>query len=249
MTVVFVHGVPETSAIWRDLLGHLGREDAVALSPPGFGAPVPDGFGCTSDDYCDWLAEQICALPGPIDLIGHDWGGGHVLRIAMERPELIRCWCSDAVGVFAPEYQWHDLAQIWQTPSAGETALKQMIEMAPAMRAAGLQQAGMTADIARDVAAGMNEDMAKAILPLYRGAAQPYMANLGVHLEKAAARPGLAIVATKDAYTGDVAHVRREAARTGAEITTFEGLGHWWMCQEPEKSAVVINKFLAKIQN
>jgi hypothetical protein len=28
----------------------------VTLSPPGFGAPIPDGFGCTVGEYRDWLA-------------------------------------------------------------------------------------------------------------------------------------------------------------------------------------------------
>lgn len=47
MTVVFVHGNPETSAIWGPLTAVLGRDDVVLLSPPGFGAPLPDGFGAT----------------------------------------------------------------------------------------------------------------------------------------------------------------------------------------------------------
>ncbi len=248
MTVVFVHGVPETSAIWRDLLVEFGRDDAVALSPPGFGAPVPDGFGCTSDDYRDWLISEISALPGPIDLVGHDWGGAHVLRVVMERPDLIRSWCSDVAGIFAPEYKWHDLAQNWQTPGVGEKVLEQMVAVGPDMRAAMLKQAGMSAEIARDVAEGMNEQMAKAILPLYRGAAQPFMSDLGKNLERAAALPGLAIVATKDDYVGDIANVERAVARTGADVVTFEGLGHWWMCQEPAKGAAAIKSFLERVE-
>ena len=46
MAVIFVHGVPETAAIWDPLLAGLGRDDAITLSPPGFGAPVPAGVGC-----------------------------------------------------------------------------------------------------------------------------------------------------------------------------------------------------------
>ena len=36
MTVVLVHGNPETEAIWGPLVDALGRDDAVRLSPPGF---------------------------------------------------------------------------------------------------------------------------------------------------------------------------------------------------------------------
>jgi hypothetical protein len=38
-------GVPDIDAVWRPLRGALGRDDVVCLSPPGFGAPVPAGFG------------------------------------------------------------------------------------------------------------------------------------------------------------------------------------------------------------
>lgn len=37
MTVVLVHGVPETDVIWRPMLDELGRDDVITLSPPGFG--------------------------------------------------------------------------------------------------------------------------------------------------------------------------------------------------------------------
>ena len=59
MPAVFVHGVPETTAIWRQLLTHLSRRDVVTLSPPGFGAPVPDGFAATADAYFDWLVGEL----------------------------------------------------------------------------------------------------------------------------------------------------------------------------------------------
>jgi pimeloyl-ACP methyl ester carboxylesterase len=44
MTIVLVHGVPESAAIWDEMLTQMQRDDVVALSPPEFGAPVPDGF-------------------------------------------------------------------------------------------------------------------------------------------------------------------------------------------------------------
>ena len=44
MTIkLFLHGVPETAAIWRELVPHI-EGDVRTLSLPGFGAPVPDGF-------------------------------------------------------------------------------------------------------------------------------------------------------------------------------------------------------------
>src|SRR5580698_8199803 len=129
MPVVFVHGVPETAAIWTPLLAELGRDDTMTLSPPGFGAPVPDGFGATSDDYLAWLTREIAAIDAlgqPVHLIGHDWGGGHVARLAATRPDLIQSWCVDIAGLFEPAYVWHDLAQAWQTPGTGEETTSAM---------------------------------------------------------------------------------------------------------------------------
>ena len=58
MTTVLIHGNPETDAIWTDLVGELTDRsvtDLVLLSPPGFGAPIPDGWGATQVEYRDWL--------------------------------------------------------------------------------------------------------------------------------------------------------------------------------------------------
>lgn len=82
---VFVHGNRETSAVWGPLLGELARADVVCLSPPGFGAPLPAGFGATMDDYRDWLIARLEAFRDPVDLVGHDWGGAHVLNAVAER--------------------------------------------------------------------------------------------------------------------------------------------------------------------
>lgn len=92
MPIVLVHGNPETSAIWDEMRKQLDRTDVIALSPPGFGAPVPEGFTATSDAYVGWLALEVQKLDSPVDLVGHDWGGGHVARLACSRPELIRSW-------------------------------------------------------------------------------------------------------------------------------------------------------------
>ena len=81
MPKVLVHGVPETSAIWEGLVDELetrGIGDIHRLTPPGFGAPVPQGFEPNQLNYRDWLLAELEALGGNIDLMGHDWGAGHV---------------------------------------------------------------------------------------------------------------------------------------------------------------------------
>ncbi|MDQ6673678.1 MAG: alpha/beta hydrolase [Chloroflexota bacterium] len=245
MPIVLVHGNPETDAIWDDLRQHLGRDDVVALSPPGFGSPVPDGFGATSDDYMVWLAAQLEGIQGPVDLVGHDWGGGHVFRLVNARPDLVRSWAIDLAGCFDPDYVWHDRAQVWQTPGAGEAAIAQQIATPVEQRALFYQKLGMSRHAAASCAAAFNQDMGRCILALYRSAAQPKLAEWGADLSGVRSRPGLVIIATEDHYTGGELLARRTAQRAGAQVAMLSGLGHWWMCQDPRRGADVLRPFVS----
>jgi pimeloyl-ACP methyl ester carboxylesterase len=244
MPIVLVHGNPETAAIWDDLRAELGRDDVTALSPPGFGAPVPEGFGATSDDYVAWLAAELERIDGPIDLIGHDWGGGHVVRLVQARPELVRSWATDIAGALDPAYVWHDFAQVWQTPGAGEQAVAQMAATPTEQRAQQFEGLGMSKAAAASVAAASGEEMGRCILALYRSAAQPKMAEWGADLSNLRTKPGLVIIATEDHFTGGETLARRTAERAGARVTVLDGLGHWWMCQDPKRGAEAIRSFV-----
>jgi pimeloyl-ACP methyl ester carboxylesterase len=85
--------------------------------------------------------------------------------------------------------------------------------------------------------------MGRAILLLYRSARQPATAQAGRALEKAAARPGLSILATEDTYVGSEAIRRRAAERAGARTEVLDGLGHWWMLQDPARGAAALARF------
>ncbi len=247
MPAVLVHGNPETDAIWDDLRKHLARTDVIALSPPGFGAPVVDDFAATSDDYLAWLIGELEKIDGPIDLVGHDWGGGHVGRLAMSRPDLVRSWATDIGGCFDPEYVWHDAAQVWQTPDAGEAAVAGMVGAPLEARTAQFESLGMSKDAARRVAQAVDAAMGRCILALYRSAAQPALAQLGAQFHKAKVKPGLVIIPTEDHYTGGEVLARRTAERAGAKVAVLQGRGHWWMCEDPAGGAKVLNDFWASL--
>ena len=243
MTVVLVHGNPETDALWGPLIDALGREDVVCLSPPGFGAPLPDDFPATYLAYRDWLEDELEAIREPVDLVGHDWGGGHVVNVVMHRPELVRSWASDAVGLFDPDYVWHDLAQVWQTPGEGEKLVDELLSGTIQERAERMVAFGIPLDTATSIAPAQGPEMSRAILLLYRSARQPAMADAGRALENAAARPGLSLVATEDPYIGSDETRHRAAARAGARTEVLDGLGHWWMVQDPTRGAAALSRF------
>jgi pimeloyl-ACP methyl ester carboxylesterase len=243
MTVVLVHGNPETDAIWGPLADALGRSDVVCLSPPGFGAPLPDDFPATYLAYRDWLEGELAQIDEPIDLVGHDWGGGHVVNAVMHRPELVRSWASDSVGLFDPDYVWHDLAQVWQTPGDGEELVNTLLGGSVGDRAERMASFGIPMDIATSMAPAQGPEMGRAILLLYRSARQPAMAEAGRELQNAAARPGLSLLATDDPYIGAADNRRRAADRAGARTEVLDGLGHWWMVQDPARGADALARF------
>jgi pimeloyl-ACP methyl ester carboxylesterase len=248
MTVVLVHGNPETDAVWGPLVAELPRlgigpdADVIRLSPPGWGAPTPAGWGATVEEYRRWLVGELEAIGEPVDLVGHDWGGAHAANVAMTRPDLLRSWCSDVLGIFEPDYVWHPLAQVWQTPGEGEAAVAAMITE-PGGRVDGLVARGLSPAVGAEMATSWDATMGRCVLALYRDAAQPTMARLGENLPAASARPGLALLATDDHFVGSDEMRQRAAARAGARVEVLDGLGHWWMVQDPARGAAVLTHF------
>ena len=242
MPVVMVHGNPETDAVWGPLVAELGLPDVVRLSPPGWGAPAPDGWTATVEEYRRWLVGELEAIGEPVDLVGHDWGGGHALNVAMTRPDLLRTWVSDLLGCFDPDYVWHPLAQGWQARGKGEEAVAAIVDD-PSSRLDDMESRGLARAVGEQMARGYDATMARCILGLYRDAAQPTMARLGENLPAAAARPGLAVLATEDRNVGTDEMRRRAAARADAQVAVLDGLGHWWMVQDPKRAAAVLHDF------
>ncbi|MCF6474943.1 alpha/beta hydrolase [Nonomuraea sp. MG754425] len=241
MPVVLVHGVPETPSVWDPLRAALRREDVRALRLPGFGCPRPPGFGSTKEEYVAWLAAELESMEDEeIDLVGHDWGGGLVARLVSLQPELVRSWASDATALAHPDFRWHDVARLWQTPGAGEQFWERLPLTPVEERARAFEGFGMPAEHALSIAAGMDAVMGESVLALYRSAVR-------VAAEWSAAftdipAPGLVLVPSDDAYLpAEVS--RASAARAGATVAELPGLGHWWMLQDPAAGAARLEEF------
>jgi pimeloyl-ACP methyl ester carboxylesterase len=69
------------------------------------------------------------------------------------------------------------------------------------------------------------------------------MAEAGRALEDATTRPGLSLLATEDPYIGSDEIRRRAAERAGARTEVLEGLGHWWMVEDPARGAAALTGF------
>jgi pimeloyl-ACP methyl ester carboxylesterase len=247
MPAVFVHGVPETPEVWDALRAELSRDDAVALQLPGFGGPRPDNFAATKEAYVAWLIGELERLQGdgPIDLVGHDWGGGFVLRTVSTRSDLVRSWVTDIAGMGDVDFEWHAVAKIWQTPGEGEdfftATFSQTAEDRGALYAAGFS---IPLDAAVAMNRSMDETMAGCILDLYRSA-------VDVGIEWAPEfhdipKPGCVLLADDDPFlVPELA--RRAAARAGATLTQLDNVSHFWMLEDPARSAAAIEAFWATL--
>jgi pimeloyl-ACP methyl ester carboxylesterase len=245
MTVVFINGNPETSAIWEPVAAGLSSTEVVLLEPPAFGGDMPPEFTATFDAYELWLADELVRFSDPVDIVGHDWGGILALAIAMDQPRLIRSWVSDAIGVFDPTYVWHDLARTWQTAGEGEAAVQQLLDLTPGERTQILTGLGITPNVAGTLALAYNRQTANATLSLYRSSNQPVMAQHGIALHRAALRRGLVVVAGNDHTVGSAASRRRMAEIAGARTVDFPDSGHWWMLDSPISAVTVLKEFWA----
>jgi len=242
MSAVLVHGVPETPAVWDGLRSQLDRSDVATLQLPGFGCPRPDGFGATKEDYVSWLVDELEKLrgDGPIDLVGHDWGGGLVVRLVSTRPELVRSWVSDAAGLGDVEFEWHDFAKIWQTPGEGEAFFEQQRAQPVEEQAGVYEMFGVPHDQAVVMAGWVDQTMVDCILALYRSAT-----NVGQEWAPDfhdIPAPGLVLVPSEDPFLS-IDRATAGARRANAEVATLDGLGHWWMLQDPAKGAAALQGF------
>ena len=222
------------------MIEHLPDADIVTLSLPGFGVALPDGFEPTMHVYAEWLAAELAAIDRPVDLVAHDWGALLSLRVLADRPENVVSWTLDA-GNLDDDFAWHDLAQLWITPGAGEEFMEGMIGVSVEDRAAALVGAGVPEVGAHDIAVGLDATMAAAILALYRSATS-IGSDWGPDIDRITGR-GMLIEAANDPYRtpGSAGAL---AARTGAEIVELADAGHWWMLDDPAGAAAAIAEFI-----
>jgi pimeloyl-ACP methyl ester carboxylesterase len=248
VTAVFVHGVPETWIVWDALRETLAAE-SLALALPGFAAPLPGGFTASKDDYARWLAGELRAVGGPIDLVGHDFGGILCLRVVTGLGMPVRSWAVDLANSFHPDYVWHRTARIWQTPEAGEEALA-MVRVdgsdGGARGAARLEQLGMPAVVSSEMSTAHDRTMSECILRLYRSALPNVRSDWRVEVPAGGMPSGLVLYAAADPF-GDESMSGEVASELHAATARLDDLGHCWMAEDPERAATLLERFWASL--
>jgi pimeloyl-ACP methyl ester carboxylesterase len=227
--IIFVHGVPDTPALWDPLISALGLKPGAWQAPalPGFGVPVPKDFSCTKDAYTDWLISQIERAGGPVHLVGHDWGALLVLRAACLRPELVSSWCVTN-AVIDPQCRGHQTARMWATPVIGELSMFAIRDRARLEK--GLVAGGMPAALAQAEIPHIDKTMRQSILKLYRSAEGLRFTGAWVDDLAKLPRHGQLFWGETDAFVKlDVA--ARFSRQHDIPLHVERGAGHW-ACHE-----------------
>jgi pimeloyl-ACP methyl ester carboxylesterase len=231
MTVVFLHGVPNTAKVWDPVRSLMPDRDTVALQLPGFGTDAPTEFSGTRYAYRDWVISQLEAMGGSVDLVGHDQGSVIGQGVLLARPDLINSWVLGG-GVCAEDFLWHRQARIWQNTTLGEQWRDGFLGLDMETRAEMLVGAGLPAIDAGSVAAEMDHRMFDYILPLYRS--EPYLEDWAFD-PTATYPPGVVLWGKDDPYQA-AEFGRVAAAASGARFHEMP-CGHWWQTERPDEVA------------
>lgn len=261
--VLLLHGVPETSAMWRDVLPDLAR-DRVVLAPDlkGFG-----GSEVRAPYDIPTLVRELVALvrhevDGPVDVVGHDWGGSLAAVMATGHADLVR----RLVMINAP-YRYVDYARAWHMLFFSMPVVPDVLLRAGGREAVDLMLRGGWRSAERldpDVAEHYRQAYARpervtALLSYYRAVTRPRLrrtverflaggaARRDNHDERRGPERALVIWGAADPIlpvaVGEAA-VRDLGPHT--EMVTIPGAGHFVVEESPDIVVATVGGFLRR---
>ncbi len=243
-TALLVHGYPESSFMWRGVLGAVVEAGWRAVAPdlPGFGDSPPDPPG-TWERHVEALERLRTGLGlGPVALVVHDWGGLIGLRWACDHPGAVRALVISSSGFF-PDGKWHGMAKALRTEGTGEELMANMTEE---VLGQVLRQTSPDIDdaaVAEYWKAFSDEDRRRGHLELYRSGdfekLRPYqggLARLGV--------PTLVLWGEDDPFAPVAGARRLQAEIPGSELVVIPGTGHFVVEDDPGRYGAELGRFL-----
>jgi haloalkane dehalogenase len=230
---LLVHGYPNSSYLWRDVLPAIAAAGWRAIAPdlPGYGDSPADPPG-TWERHVEALERFRSELGlDRVALIVHDWGGLIGLRWACEHQDAIRALVISDTGFF-PDGKWHGLADIMRAEGQGEEL---MANINRDVFATMLQTSSPgLADEAVDEywKAFDGEDRRRAHLELYRSGDFGKLAEYDGCLAGLAV-PTLVIWGAKDEFAPVASAERFHAEIPGSRLVVLEEGGHFLPEDDP----------------
>jgi haloalkane dehalogenase len=245
--VLFVHGYPESSYMWRDAITALAAAGWWAVAPdlPGYGDSEPREEPGTWEAHVESLERfrSELGLDGVV-LVTHDWGVMVGLRWACDHPGAARALVISDGGFFS-DRRWHDLANTMRTPGEGERLMEGFTrEGFEAMM--GQVSTGIDAQAAAEYWKAFGSDARRrGHLELYRSGdfdkLEPYegcVAGLGV--------PALVVWGAEDRFSSVKMARRFHEEIAGSELVVLDDAGHFVWEDEPEATSRALVDFLER---
>jgi pimeloyl-ACP methyl ester carboxylesterase len=247
-TPVFcLHGFPETSWMWREVLSACADAGirAIAMDRPGCGRSEadPPATWTRQVDAVERFAVEL-DLP-PVILVVHDWGGLIGLRWACDHPERIRGLVISSTGFF-PDGKWHGMAQGLRAPGTGEELIEGMNResFGGLMHSVG---SGFDEEAIDEYWLSFGTEEGRAgILEMYRSGnfeeLIPYegkLAGLGV--------PTLLLWGESDEFAPVASAHRLAMEIPGSELKFVQGAGHFLYSDAPDEAAEAVAGFATTV--
>lgn len=244
---LLLHGYPESSYMWRDVLGPIADAGWRAIAPdlPGYGDSPPDGPG-TWERHVEAVERLRSGLDlGPVALVMHDWGGLIGLRWACDNPGAASALVISDTGFFA-DGKWHGMAQALRTEGQGEKLVDGMTRDGFGAMLTAVSDGIDEAAVDEYWKAFADEPRRRGQLDLYRSgdfekleAYEGRLAQLGV--------PALILWGEEDPFAPVAGAHRFQRELPGSELVVIEGTGHFVVDDAPERCGEVIAGFLERL--
>jgi pimeloyl-ACP methyl ester carboxylesterase len=250
--VLLLHGVPQTSAVYRHLFPVLAA-DRVVLAPDlkGLGASEACGPYDVPTLVAELAALILHEVDGPVDVVGHDWGGVLALHLAEVRPDLVR----RMVVVNAP-YRRINLARAFHIPLLALPVLPELAfrllgrRLVDGMLALAWKASEPLEPHVQDryAAAYTDPQRVSAMLGYYRASVRRQLSRAAGDSEPPPRATGLGRLvlwgAADPVMPMSIAESVCHDLGPAAELVALPGVGHFPLEEAAEDSVQVISRFL-----
>jgi pimeloyl-ACP methyl ester carboxylesterase len=247
--VLMIHGFPESSYMWKDLLPAIAATGRRVIAPdlPGYGDSDPDPPG-TWERHVEALERfrNDIGLERAV-LVVHDWGGLVGLRWACDHPGAASALVISNSGFFS-DGKWHGTARALRAVGEGEELMSHFNREAFGAMIGSLSP-GFDERTTEEYWKGLStEERRRAVLELYRSGdfekLEPYRGKLA-----ALDVPVLCLWGENDDFAPVAGAYRFQKEIPHAEVAVVEGAGHFVFADAPDRCAAEITRFLAGEQN
>lgn len=249
--VLLLHGFPQSSACWEPVMGHLAAAGCRAVAPDQRGYSPGARPDALEAYRLEALVGDVAALVhalglGPVDLVGHDWGGVVAWGAAARGTELVR----SLVAVSTP-HPAALLAALRDDEDQRRRSAYIEVFRRPGEAEMLLDAAGLRAMFA---ATGLPSEWAERHVS-YMSAPGVLTAALNWYRALDPSRLDVGPVATPVTYvwsTGDVAFGRAAAEATAAyvrgpyDFVELEAVSHWVPEEVPDTLAQTLAAHLSR---